>query len=190
MDTVAARDGKMPSPVQNAGDVVEVIDVEAVNKKETRSLYKKRVPIHPKRVKGKFRQVKWVIMALTLGVYYLLPWVRWDRGEGAPNQAVLVDFANERFFFFFIEIWPQEFYYITGLLILAAVGLFLVTALAGRVWCGYMCPQTVWTEVFLWMERRIEGDRPKQMKLDKAPWTGRKVAIKSLKHGVETCTVK
>jgi cytochrome c oxidase accessory protein FixG len=160
----------------------EVADVEAVNKKEHRSLYKKRVPIHPKRVKGRFRQIKWIVMALTLSVYYGLPWVRWDRGEGAANQAVLVDFDSERFYFFFIEIWPQEVYYITGLLILAAVGLFLLTALAGRVWCGYTCPQTVWTDLFLLVERGVEGNRNERLKLQKAPWTLSKIRKKIIKH--------
>ena len=102
---------------------------------------------------------------VTLGIYYLLPWLRWDRGPYAPDQAVLIDFANRRFYFFFIEIWPQEFYYVTGLLIMAGVGLFLVTAVAGRVWCGYPCPQTVWTDLFLAVERLIEGDRNARMQL-------------------------
>lgn len=179
MDKVAANDAPLTSAAE---DVVEVMDVEAVNKKERRSLYKKREPIHPKRVKGRFRLVKWIIMGLTLGVYYGLPWVRWDRGEGAANQAVLVDFAGERFYFFFIELWPQEVYYITGLLILAAVGLFLLTALAGRVWCGYTCPQTVWTDLFLLVERAVEGQRNERLKLQKAPWTLSKIRKKVIKH--------
>lgn len=119
---------------------VEKIDVEAVNKKAARSLYKKRVRIHPKRVSGRFRRLKWWIMGITLGIYYVTPWLRWDRGPGAPDQAVLIDFPARRFYFFFIEIWPQEVYYITGLLILAALGLFLVTTVVGRAWCGYSCP--------------------------------------------------
>ncbi len=119
---------------------VEKIDVEAVNKKAARSLYKKRVRIHPKRVNGRFRRLKWWIMGITLGIYYVTPWLRWDRGPGAPDQAVLIDFPARRFYFFFIEIWPQEVYYITGLLILAALGLFLVTTVVGRAWCGYSCP--------------------------------------------------
>jgi len=161
---------------------VEVMDVEAVNRKDRRSLYKKREPIYPKRVSGRFRAIKWVVMAVTLGLYYLLPWVRWDRGEGAPSQAILVDLANERFYFFFIEIWPQEVYYITGLLILAAVGLFLVTALAGRVWCGYTCPQTVWTDLFLVVERAIEGNRSDRIRLDRQPMSASKLGKKSIKH--------
>jgi len=117
------------------------------------------VKIHPKRVYGTFRTLKWWIMAATLGIYYVTPWLRWDRGPGVPDQAVLIDIPSRRFYFFFIEIWPQEVYYIAGLLIMAGIGLFLITSLVGRAWCGYMCPQTVWTDLFLVVERWIEGDR-------------------------------
>ena len=122
-------------------------------------LYASRAKIYPQSVRGKFRNIKWLLLAVTLGIYYLLPFVRWDRGPFAPNQAVLVDLENRRFYFFFIEIWPQEVYYLTGLLILAAMSLFLMNALAGRIWCGYLCPQTIWTDLFLAVERLIEGDR-------------------------------
>ena len=105
--------------------------------------------VYPQSVSGSFRRAKWVILVLCLGVYYLLPFVRWERGPHLPNQAVLADIANNRFYFFFIEIWPQEIYYFTGLLVLAAFVLFLMNAVAGRVWCGYLCPQTVWTDLFL-----------------------------------------
>ena len=118
-----------------------------------------------------FRNLKWIIMAVTLGIYYITPWLRWDRGSHAPDQAVLLDMANRRFYFFFIEIWPQEFYFVAGLLVMAGVGLFLVTSVVGRAWCGYTCPQTVWTDLFLVVERFIEGDRNARMKLDQAPWT-------------------
>ena len=104
-------------------------------------------------------RLKWLIMAVTLAIYYLTPWLRWDRGPYAPDQAVLIDIANRRFYFFFIEIWPQEFFYVAGLLVMAGVGLFLVTSVVGRAWCGYTCPQTVWTDLFLRVERFIEGDR-------------------------------
>ena len=124
-----------------------------------KDLYAKREQIYPKLAHGKFRLVKWVVMAVTLGVYYLLPWIRWDRGEGIPNQAVLADFESEKFYFFFIEIWPQDIHFLAGLLILAALALFLVTSLLGRVWCGYTCPQTVWTDLYIWVERAFEGDR-------------------------------
>src|SRR6266513_1147362 len=110
-------------------------------------LYVAHKKVFPQSVSGTFRRTKWGLMAFCLGVYYLLPFVRWNRGLGAPDQAVLIDFPNHRFYFFFIELWPQEVYYFTGLLILAAVTLFLMNALAGRIWCGYLCPQTVWTEI-------------------------------------------
>lgn len=147
-------------------------------------LYARRKQIYPQLVSGRFRTIKWVLLFATLGVYYILPWLRWDRGPGAPDQAVLADFAGGRFYFFGLEIWPQEVYYITGLLILAAVGLFLVTALFGRVWCGYFCPQTVWTDLFLVVERFFEGDRNARMKLDKAPMSFNKLWRKVSKHAV------
>jgi cytochrome c oxidase accessory protein FixG len=145
-------------------------------------LYERRRQIYPKLVSGSFRSLKWVLMAITLGIYYVLPWLRWDRGEGAPDQAVLADFTRGKFYFFSLEIWPQEVYYITGLLILAAVGLFLVTAVFGRVWCGYFCPQTVWTDLFIVVERFFEGDRNARMKLDKSPMSVNKAARKISKH--------
>ena len=149
-----------------------------------KDLYAKRQQIYPKLAHGNFRMVKWVVMAITLGVYYALPWMRWDRGEGIPNQAVLADFESEKFYFFFIEIWPQDIHYLAGLLILAALGLFLVTSLLGRVWCGYTCPQTVWTDLFIWVERAFEGDRAARMRLDKQPMTANKLARKLGKHTV------
>ncbi|MCB4770596.1 cytochrome c oxidase accessory protein CcoG [Ancylobacter sp. Lp-2] len=124
-------------------------------------LYEARRKIYPIAVRGTFRRIKWTLLVVTLGIYYLLPFVRWHRGPDAPSQAVLVDFPNSRFYFFFIEIWPQEIYYLTGLLILAALVLFLMNAVAGRVWCGYLCPQTVWTDLFQTIERLVEGD-PRQ----------------------------
>jgi cytochrome c oxidase accessory protein FixG len=147
-------------------------------------LYQRRRQIYPKLVSGRFRTTKWLVLFSTLGVYYLLPWIRWDRGPGAPDQAVLADFAGGRFYFFGLEIWPQEVYYITGLLILAALGLFLVTALFGRVWCGYLCPQTVWTDLFIVVERFFEGDRNARMRLDKSPWSLDKAWRKTSKHVV------
>jgi cytochrome c oxidase accessory protein FixG len=134
-------------------------------------LYAARRHIYPQRVHGFFRRIKWAVLILTLGIYYLLPFVRWDRGPNAPGQAVLIDFSGHRFYFFFIEIWPQEVYYLTGLLILAAVTLFLMNAVAGRLWCGYLCPQTVWTDLFQTIERFWEGDRREHMQRDRQGWT-------------------
>ncbi len=161
---------------------VERSDAEPVNKKERRSLYQKRIKIYPRLARGGFRRIKWGVMAATLAIYYLTPWIRWDRGPNAPDQAVLIDFPGRRFYFFFIEIWPQEVYYITGLLILAAIGLFLVTSLAGRVWCGYTCPQTVWTDLFIAVERFFQGDRASRIRMDKSPWTGNKIWRKAATH--------
>ena len=145
------------------------------------SLYAAREPIFPKRVTGKFRSLKWVIMLITLGVYYLTPWIRWDRGPNLPDQAVLVDLAGRRFYFFWIEIWPHEFYFIAGLLIMAGLGLFLFTSALGRVWCGYTCPQTVWTDLFILVERWIEGDRNARVKLHRAKWSFRKARLRITK---------
>ncbi|SFO84262.1 cytochrome c oxidase accessory protein CcoG [Tranquillimonas alkanivorans] len=146
------------------------------------SLYAAREPIFPRRVTGKFRTLKWWIMGVTLGIYYLLPWIRWDRGPNLPDQAVLVDLAGRRFFFFWIEIWPHEFYFIAGLLIMAGLGLFLFTSALGRVWCGYACPQTVWTDLFILVERWIEGDRNARVRLWKAKWDARKWRLRLTKY--------
>lgn len=133
------------------------------------SLYASRRKIYPKLAKGQFRRLKWILLVVTLGIYYVVPWIRWNRGPDLPNQAVLLDMEHERFFMFGLEIWPQEFYFVTGLLILASLTLFLVTSLAGRVWCGYFCPQTVWTDLMIAVERFWEGDRNARMKLDASP---------------------
>ncbi len=159
-------------------------DARATNSAAARKLYKAREPIYPKLVHGTYRKAKWALMAVTLAIYYLTPWIRWDRGPGAPSQAVLVDLVHERFYFFFIEIWPQEVYYITGLLILSAVALFLVTSLFGRLWCGYTCPQTVWTDLFIWVENLLEGDRSARIRLAAQPWTAEKIAKRVSKHAI------
>src|SRR5881227_4052885 len=138
-------------------------------------LYAPHKKVYPQSVSGTFRRVKWGLMAVCLGVYYLLPFVRWNRGLGAPDQAVLVDLPNSRFYFFFIELWPQEVYYFTGLLIIAALTLFLMNAVGGRIWCGYLCPQTVWTDLFYAVERFIEGDRRDRMKKADGKLTARRV---------------
>jgi cytochrome c oxidase accessory protein FixG len=127
-------------------------------------LYAAAKKVYPQSVHGTFRTIKWIVLVVTLGIYYGLPFARWDRGPHAPDQAVLVDFPARRFYFFFIEIWPQEVYYLTGLLVLAAMLLFFMNAVAGRVWCGYLCPQTVWTDLFYAVERFFEGDRRERMR--------------------------
>jgi len=149
-----------------------------------RPLYAPRVAVYPKRVTGSLRRLKWVVLAALLGVYYIVPWLRWDRGPGAPDQAVLIDLPHRRAYFFFVEIWPQEVYYLTGILILAAIALFFATALAGRVWCGFACPQTVWTDLFMWVERLIEGDRNARIRLDRQPLSLAKAGKKVAKHAI------
>ena len=147
-------------------------------------LYAPREPIFPRRVNGFFRKFKWWIMIVTLGIYYLTPWIRWDRGPALPDQAVLIDLAGRRFYFFWIEIWPHEFYFVAGLLIMAGLGLFLFTSALGRVWCGYTCPQTVWTDLFILVERWIEGDRNARIRLHRAKWDSHKWALRIGKWAV------
>ncbi len=151
---------------------------------ESKPLYAAREPIFPRRVSGFFRRLKWQIMIVTLGIYYITPWIRWDRGPDLPNQAVLVDMANSRFYFFWIEIWGHELYFVAGLLIMAGLGLFVFTSALGRVWCGYTCPQTVWTDLFILVERWIEGDRNARVKLHHAPWSARKWRLRVVKWTV------
>jgi len=146
-------------------------------------LYVGRIRVYPRKVRGNLRRFKTAMLVVLLAIYYLAPWLRWDRGPGAPDQALLIDLPARRAYFFWIEIWPQEVYYLTGILILAALGLFLATSLFGRVWCGFTCPQTVWTDLFMFVERLIEGDRNARMRLDKAPLSFDKVARKAAKHG-------
>jgi cytochrome c oxidase accessory protein FixG len=146
-------------------------------------LYANRQKVYPKAVSGPVRRAKWAVLVVCLALYYLVPWIRWDRGPGAPDQAVLVDMTHGRLYFFFFEIWPQEVYFLTGLLILGAIALFAATSLFGRVWCGFACPQTVWTDLFMWVEQKIQGDRNERMRLDKAPWTADKWRKKVLTHG-------
>ncbi len=168
---------------QDSQKGIDQFDVEAVNSAKVREpLYAPRKKIFPKRAKGTFRRLKWIIMVLTLAIYYITPWLKWDRGEYVTDQAVLIDLANRRFFFLWIEIWPQEFYYVAGLLVMAGIGLFLITSTVGRAWCGYTCPQTVWVDLFLVVERAIEGERNARIKLDAAPWSLSKVVKRVSKH--------
>jgi cytochrome c oxidase accessory protein FixG len=147
-------------------------------------LFARHMTVHPKRIDGPFRRFKWLVMAATLAIYYGTPWLRWDRGPYAPDQAVLVDLANRRFYMFGIEIWPQEFYFVAGLLIMAGIGLFLVTSAVGRAWCGYSCPQTVWTDLFQHVDRFVDGDRNARVRLDVAPWTPGKIARRAFKWSI------
>lgn len=139
--------------------------------------YKKREKIYVREVHGIFARLRLLGVLALLGSYYLVPWLQWD-----GHQSVLFDLPARKFHILGLTLWPQDFFYLTILLIIAALALFFFTSLAGRLWCGYACPQTVWTEVFLWIERKIEGNRARQMKLDKMPWSTRKLSIKGSKH--------
>jgi len=168
--------------VAEAAPGVVRLEAKAINRKEDRLLYAGRQKVYPKLAHGRFRSIKWLVMAVTLGIYYVLPWLRWHRGPDLPDQAVLLDMANNRFFFFFLEIWPQEFYFVTGLLVLAALSLFLITSVAGRVWCGYACPQTVWTDLMVVLERFWQGDRNARIALDRRSWGPVKIFKKGMTH--------
>jgi cytochrome c oxidase accessory protein FixG len=141
------------------------------------SLYAAHQKVYAREVSGRFARLRVLSVIVLLGLFYGLPWLRWN-----GRQAVLFDLPARKFFIFGLTLFPQDFYLLTWLLILAALSLFFFTALAGRLWCGYACPQTVWTEIFVWMERLAEGNRSQQIKLDKAPWTAQKLGRKSLKQ--------
>ena len=145
---------------------------------EHESLYARRKEIYPREVHGIFARWRVSMVLLTLGLYYILPWINW----GADRQALLFDLPNRKFNIFMMTLWPQDLVYLSALLVISALGLFLFTSVGGRLWCGYACPQTVWTEVFLWIERKVEGSRPQQMKLAKAPWNAEKLTKKGTKH--------
>ena len=159
-------------------------DPETEGTRPSEKLYEARAAVHNKRIDGPFRRFKWFVMLVTLGIYYATPWLRWDRGPYAPDQAVLVDMANRRFYMFGIEIWPHEFYFVAGLLIMAGIGLFLITSAVGRAWCGYACPQTVWTDLFQHVDRLVDGDRNARVRLDAAPWTWSKVFRRAIKWSI------
>ncbi|MBX9958950.1 MAG: cytochrome c oxidase accessory protein CcoG [Burkholderiaceae bacterium] len=142
------------------------------------SLYQAHQKIYPRSVSGLFARWRWVFVWLTQLVFYGLPWLEWGQ-----RQAVLFDLGARRFYIFGLVLYPQDFIYLTGLLVISALLLFLFTAVAGRQWCGYACPQTVYTEIFLWIERRIEGDRSARMRLDAGPWNANRVLRKAGKHG-------
>ncbi len=141
------------------------------------SYYEAREKIYPREVKGRFQRLRNLAVFVLLGIYYVLPWLRWD-----DRQAVLFDLPARKFHIFALTFWPQDFFYLAWLLIIAALTLFLFTSIAGRLWCGYACPQTVWTEVFIWMERWTEGNRQQRMRLDKAPWSANKLWRKAAKQ--------
>lgn len=144
--------------------------------------FEKRQKTYPQNVKGKFRTIKNAMSWVCLIIYLLSPFLRWDRGASAPNQAILIDIPHSRAYFFFIEIWPEETYYLAGILIFAAIALFFVTSLFGRVWCGYSCPQTVWTDLFIKTERFFQGDRNQRIILDRKTFSLQNIWRKTATH--------
>jgi polyferredoxin len=143
------------------------------------SMYRSEGKIHPREVSGRFQRLRTAAVIWLLGMYYLFPWLSYD-----GRQAVLFDLPARKFYVFGLAFWPQDFIFLALLLIMAGLSLFFFTALAGRLWCGYACPQTVWTEVFLWMERWTEGPRHKRIKLDASPWNAEKTRRKAAKHSL------
>ena len=153
----------------------KAIDLALVE--EAGGFYVSERKVYPRDVSGRFSRLRVIAVWWLLGMFYVFPWLRWG-----GRQAVLFDLPARKFHVFGLTFWPQDFLFLALLLIVAGVGLFFFTAIAGRLWCGYACPQTVWTEAFLWIERRFEGDRATRMKLDAAPWSSRKVLRKGGKH--------
>ncbi|PWC36310.1 cytochrome c oxidase accessory protein CcoG [Azospirillum sp. TSO35-2] len=175
-DTLTRRPTPAPAPQPSAPAHGET------HEDPGRHWFINRPKVYAADVHGTFRRIKWAALIALLAIYYITPWIRWERAPGIPDQAVLIDMVGRRAYFFWIEIWPQEVYYLTGLLILGAFGIFFATTLAGRIWCGYACPQTVWTDLFMWVERKIEGPRTTRIRLDKAPMTASKLGKKAAKH--------
>ena len=164
-----------PEPLAAAGtgEGARGVDGEMI------SLYASHEKIYPRSVSGLFSRWRWAMVVLTQLVFYGLPWLEWGQ-----RQAVLFDLGARRFYIFGLVLYPQDFIYLTGLLVISALSLFLFTAVAGRLWCGYACPQTVYTEIFLWIEKRVEGDRSARMRRDAKPWSVDWLWRKGAKHGL------
>ena len=167
----------MTAPRSAAARVIPIVPV--AGEPQMVSLYEKQKKIYPRSVHGWFARWRWAMVWLTQLLFYGLPWLNWN-----GRQAVLFELTSRRFYIFDLVLYPQDFIYLTGLLVISAYGLFFFTAVGGRLWCGYACPQTVYTEIFLWVEHRIEGERGARMKLDAGPWTPNKLWRKTAKHAV------
>jgi cytochrome c oxidase accessory protein FixG len=162
-----------PSPV-----VIGITPVRStLEQEQEQEIYEVRKKIYPRAVHGWFAGWRVFFVILTQVIFYGLPWLQWN-----GRQAVLFDLASRKFYIFGLVFWPQDFIYLTAFLLIAALSLFLFTAVAGRLWCGYACPQTVYTEIFMWIERKIEGDRLARIRLDAAPFSLEKLVVKALKH--------
>lgn len=157
----------------------KVIPIIAQDNEETVSLYEAHKKIYPRSVTGYFVNWRWMMVWITQIVFYCIPWIEWG-----GRQAILFDLGVRRFYIFGLVLYPQDFIYLTGVLIISALSLFLFTAVAGRLWCGYACPQTVYTEIFLWIENKVEGDRAARLRLDKGAFSAEKVGKKLLKHSI------
>lgn len=155
----------------------KVTQEQAISPDDSEEFYAKHKKVYPRKVTGLFASLRTLGVFILLGGYYFVPWLRWDN-----HQAVLFDLPARKFYIFGLTFWPQDFFYLAALLIIAALSLFFFTALAGRLWCGYACPQTVWTELFLWIERKVEGSRNQQIKRDNAAMDSNKFSTKALKH--------
>jgi cytochrome c oxidase accessory protein FixG len=148
-----------------------------VNPPRSAALYQSAKKIYPREIKGRFATLSNIATYVLLGLFYVVPWLAWD-----DRQAILFDLPARKFYLLGLTLWPQDFLYLALLLIIAAISLFFFTAIGGRLWCGFACPQTVWTEAFIWMEQWTEGTRSQRMKLDKAPWNWNKLRRKGSKQ--------
>lgn len=169
----------MSTPDKTITGLRRVIPIAVDDSSIVASLYQSDAKIYARSVSGWFNYWRWAMVFVTQSVFYGLPWLSMNE-----RQAVLFDLASRRFYIFNLVLYPQDLIYLTGLLVISALSLLLVTAVAGRLWCGYTCPQTVYTEIFMWVERKIEGDRIARMRLDKSPWNLKKIGRKSAKQAV------
>ena len=157
-----------PPPAGRAADAADATDSDS--SVAIVSLYQKHRKIYARAVTGLFDRWRWTLVWATQILFYGLPWLMWN-----DRQAVLFDLVSRRFYIFGLVLYPQDLIYLSALLMISAYALFLFTAVAGRLWCGYACPQTVYTEIYMWIERKLEGDRLRRMKLDEGPWTFEKL---------------
>ena len=169
----------MNSPDGKPRKIIPIASVSSEPSAESEivSFYEAQKKIYPRSIRGFFSRWRWAMVAITQLVFYALPWLEWGQ-----RQMVLFDLGARRFYIFGLILYPQDFIYLTGLLIISALSLFLFTAVAGRLWCGFACPQTVYTEIFMWIEHKIEGERSARLRLDASGWTWEKTWKKATKQ--------